>query len=723
MASTDEKKKELTHEEMAEVHGLDNEFHFDPHTPFPDDGPIETQLTIRAVLVGSVLGAVVGASNLYLGLKTGFTFGASLFGAIFGFAILKPLSRVVGGSIFGPKENCTVQTAATAAGGLGIIFVSAVPALYRLGLMLPDDTPDDLRDDPTNRRMPSSDYGKLFLLTLVSAYYGLFFAIPLRRHFVIRMKLVFPTPTASALTIRNLHESATGASAGNKKALAMGLAFLGAMIWYILGFFAPGVIRQWNIFDWMARRSSGETAFALQSAHDWHWLIEWTPAFIGAGMLSGMNASWSLWSGSVLAWGIIGPALIRAGEAQGPKIGDFEGTGPNSYAYFGSLPNKKTNVPTARYWMLWPGVAIMLFYSFAELAMNGKSIIGAVVTGTKELYGNISASLGKNTEHTARVDENDPAKPEDQVPTWVWVSGVLLSSVFTILVMFFYFKVSVGETILAIILAFFFAFIGLQSAGDTDINPISAVAKASQLIFGGVSKGQGMTGAPAQTANLIGGTLAGAAAAQAVDMVGDLKTGYLLNATPKSQFYAQIFGAAISVVISVPLFVVFTKAYPCILYPDDFDKCEFDAPSVSAWSAVAVVLTSQNSPIPSSSGIAAIIFSIIAIISVVAKRFTPEKYRVFIPNMNAIGIAFILPSTVYGTAMIIGATWAMIWKRKFPSSFEMFAYAIAAGLTAGEGIGGLVVAIFQIAGIKGDKVGSTFGCPTDPETNTILYCG
>lgn len=73
-------------------------------------------------------GSVVQASNLYLGLKTGFTFGPQLFGAIFGFVILKSLSKILptgfGGGYFGEKENVTVQTAATSAGGLGILFVS-----------------------------------------------------------------------------------------------------------------------------------------------------------------------------------------------------------------------------------------------------------------------------------------------------------------------------------------------------------------------------------------------------------------------------------------------------------------------------------------------------------------------------------------------------------------------------------------------------------------------
>lgn len=90
--------------------------------PFPveDNEPIEDrQLSFRAIVVGCALGAVVGASNIYLGLKAGFTFGPQLFGAIYGFVIIKALSRALpasgligwlGGGPFGPKENCTVQS-------------------------------------------------------------------------------------------------------------------------------------------------------------------------------------------------------------------------------------------------------------------------------------------------------------------------------------------------------------------------------------------------------------------------------------------------------------------------------------------------------------------------------------------------------------------------------------------------------------------------------------
>jgi uncharacterized oligopeptide transporter (OPT) family protein len=110
-------------------------------------------------------------------LKIGWTFGASLFGAIFSFAIIKPLSRALppkwGGGYFGPKENCSAQSAATTAGGLSAGFVSGIPAMYKLGLMT----------------TPKNDAAALVLFTVSAAFYGLFFAVPLRSHFVVKQDL------------------------------------------------------------------------------------------------------------------------------------------------------------------------------------------------------------------------------------------------------------------------------------------------------------------------------------------------------------------------------------------------------------------------------------------------------------------------------------------------------------------------------------------------------
>lgn len=112
---------------------------------------------------------------------------AVMFGTIMGFAILKPLSLSlpesfpIFGGYFGPKENSIVLTAAVTSGGLSFIFISGVPSLYQLGL---------LSDDPL------SDYWRLVTFTFICAYYGMMFAVPMRRFFlrtVARdLKLIFP---------------------------------------------------------------------------------------------------------------------------------------------------------------------------------------------------------------------------------------------------------------------------------------------------------------------------------------------------------------------------------------------------------------------------------------------------------------------------------------------------------------------------------------------------
>ncbi|KAG1733724.1 OPT oligopeptide transporter protein-domain-containing protein [Suillus lakei] len=142
VSSHSEKEKSAMATDIISVSG-DSEGKLEPHVqsintddPFPEspDAPVEDQqLTVRAVLVGCILGGIVAASNIYLGLKTGWTFGSSLFGAILGFAILKPLSRsaptFLGGGYFGPKENNVCQSAATSAGSLGLLFTSGFPPL------------------------------------------------------------------------------------------------------------------------------------------------------------------------------------------------------------------------------------------------------------------------------------------------------------------------------------------------------------------------------------------------------------------------------------------------------------------------------------------------------------------------------------------------------------------------------------------------------------------
>jgi uncharacterized oligopeptide transporter (OPT) family protein len=169
-------------------------------------------------------------------------------------------------------------------------------------------------------------------------------------------------------------------------------------------------------------------------------------------------------------------------------------------------------------------------------------------------------------------DDEDQTPLEDRVPTLWWTVGLTLSVIICVAILATTFTMNVGEAVLALILGFLFSFIGVQSAGQTDVNPVSTVAKASQLIFGGISKGTGMAVADAQMFNLTAGVVSAGSAAQATDMTGDLKTGYLLRAKPKNQFVAQLVGSIVAVFLNVGLFILFTMASPCIMCAQVFQQ-------------------------------------------------------------------------------------------------------------------------------------------------------
>ncbi|SPO25491.1 related to permeases - unknown function [Ustilago trichophora] len=689
----DSEKKAVTADEDYEPEDLHSGKQFDLKY-FPEE---ETrQLTIRSLVVGTILGCIIAASNVYLGLKTGFTFGASLFGAILGYSIIKLMSKALpeklGGGFFGPRENCTIQTAATAAGSLTGMFVAAVPAMYQL----------DLLHDPLK------DFGRLITFSAVSAYYGVFFAIPLRKFYILKQKLIFPSPTATAFTVRSLHAPG-GELTAKKQSRALMISFAGAFAFVVVNQYASGILMDWHIFYWLYKWG-WKKALVVDN---WGWLIEWTPAFIGAGMLSGMNASYSFLGGSFLMWAMIGPAIIATGQASGRHTGMSASADPKeplrwAYTSMSFNPNKQPlNAASPRYWGLWPGVLMMLAYSFAEIAMNGPTIYRGVKAGAVELY----CKIARKEPPTYEEAIADPVAKSDQVPVWAWVGGLFLSIVFTCLVCCLQFHMNLGNVILAIILAFIFSFVGVQASGATDTNPIGTVAKASQLIVGGALRGQGKTGASGLLENLIAGSIASSAASHAVDMVGDLKTGHLLRAKPRNQFWAQIFGSFWSIFVSTGLFVLFTKAYPCIT-DASAEECPFAAPAVAAWKAVAVAVISPKLPVSLSSGMTAIGFAIISVLTVVAKYlWIPQKYHVYVPNWNAVGLGFVVPQTYYPIAMCMGATGALIWKGKKPQSFDLFAFAIAAGLIAGEGMAGVFNAILTIVNVGGSVYGTTVGLP------------
>lgn len=149
--------------------------------------------TIRGVLVGLAIGVVICFSNMYFGLQTGWVSGMAMPSALIGFAYFKTVSRLLKFP-FTPVENVLVQSVAGSVGTmpLGCGFVGVIPAL---NFLLSED-----ENGPLNISL-----WRLIIWSLGICFFGVVFAVPLRREVIIREKLKFPSGTATALMIRVLH--------------------------------------------------------------------------------------------------------------------------------------------------------------------------------------------------------------------------------------------------------------------------------------------------------------------------------------------------------------------------------------------------------------------------------------------------------------------------------------------------------------------------------------
>lgn len=181
------------------------------------------------------------------------------------------------------------------------LFVAALPAMYRLGLLSED---------------PRDDFRRILTLTLVCSTFGLFFAVPLRKFFIINvsreLRLIFPsresiyllshsalivvrtdqcghTATATAVAIRSMHAVGTGATEAMKKIKALGLAFGVALVQRVASYYAIGILYDWHVFTWFYIWGNYNN-WAI-NIENWGWMIEWTPAFLGSGMLVGLNTA------------------------------------------------------------------------------------------------------------------------------------------------------------------------------------------------------------------------------------------------------------------------------------------------------------------------------------------------------------------------------------------------------------------------------------------------
>ncbi len=286
-------------------------------------GPDEKQLTPRAIVIGSLVGSIVACTNIYIGLKIGWTFGASIVSAVLGFAIFSALRQNL--SVL---ETNITQTAGSAAGSMASAagLVAAIPAMEMLGYQI--------------------STGSLMLWSLAVAFLGVFFSVPLRRQVVEIDKLRFPTGTATAETILAMFSAAGEALAKAKVLIWAGVI---AGLFTLTSHFIPQ-LESPPVHKWL-------DIGALTLAATWSFKFYFGPSLFGAGFLIGPRVTLSLVLGAVLAWGVFGPLAQSQGWAPGAVMAYSDG---------------------ARGWLLWPGVALMVSEALTSLVMSWPTFMRAL---------------------------------------------------------------------------------------------------------------------------------------------------------------------------------------------------------------------------------------------------------------------------------------------------------------------------------------------------------
>jgi OPT family oligopeptide transporter len=237
--------------------------------------------------------------------------------------------------------------------------------------------------------------------------------------------------------------------------------------------------------------------------------------------------------------------------------------------------------------------------------------------------------------------------------------------------------------LLAVLLTFVLSLVACRATGESDITPIGALGKITQLVYGVLIPQNA-------TANLMTAGITANAAASSADLLTDLKSGYLLGANPRRQFVAQflgIFSGTAATVLGFRLLVPDVT----VLTGTATSPATVPAPSAQAWLAVAEVFQKgvQNlHPMART----CIWWGLVAGTLLGLMEFAAPKYRKWLPSPIGLGLGFILPF-FYPFSMLLGALLAWLWSRRNSAHADRYAVPVASGIIAGESIVSVIIAL------------------------------
>jgi uncharacterized oligopeptide transporter (OPT) family protein len=314
-------------------------------------------------------------------------------------------------------------------------------------------------------------------------------------------------------------------------------------------------------------------------------------------------------------------------------------------------------------WLLWPGVTLMVVASLVSFAFSWRTVINSF--------------SGKG-----RADGQTRADTGEVARRWFLVA-ILVALVLSSVLQVSFFEIVWWTAILGVLVTFLLAIVAARVSGETNITPVGAMGKVTQLMFGAISPGQ-----PAP--NLMAANVTGGASSQCADLLHDMKCGWLLGASPKLQSLAQICGAFAGAMTGSFVYLV--------LFPNPAEQLmsnDWPAPAVATWKAVAELFQVGFQAIPEGTPRAMVIATVAAVALVLLEKLAPPKWKKWTPSPASIGLAFVVHAH-YSITMLIGAIAAYLVGRFAKSWTTRFLVVVCAGIIAGESLTGVVDAFTEI---------------------------
>lgn len=585
--------------------------------PYVPADKVTPEFTVTSIVMGSLLAIIFGAANAYLGLRVGMTISASIPAAVISMAVIRVILKK--NSIL---ESNMVQTIGSAGESLAAGAIFTLPALFlwaKEGIM---DAPSII---------------VISLISICGGLLGVLFMVPLRNALIVKEHGILPYPEGTACAEVLLAGEKGGSSAKS--------VFAGMGIAAVFKFLVDGI-----------KVVAGAVTLPIKSLKT-ELSAEVYPALIGVGYICGVKISSYMLAGGIIGWFVLIPAIVVFG-------GDstlFPATVSINELYLN-------------------GGASAIWSNYIRYIGAGAVAAGGIISLFKTLplivntFKDAVKGL-KNSKSTSTV------RTSQDLSMKVILIGII------VLILALWLLPSIPLTlvgaIVVVVFGFFFATVSSRMVGlvGSSNNPVSGMAIATLLIATALLKVTGDAGAHGMQGAIAIGSIICIIACMAGDTSQDLKTGFILGATPKKQQIGEIIGTIVAALAIGGVLLLLDKAW-------GFGSEAIPAPQATLMKMIVEGVMNGNLP-----------WSLVFIGAFIAIAF-----EVIGISALPVAIGLYLPLELSTTIMLGGIIRWIADKQKAKSGEKKDDDAgsgilFCSGMIAGEGLVGILLAVFAVLGI------------------------